>query len=86
MPEPPKRPHAEGIPLLSEEEMQEKRRRYLETIGAVIQNVENKVGKRNEGSGRRVFGDPGWRASGGSPHADPAGPLKFILYKAASIA
>jgi len=41
MSEPPRRQPAKGIILLSEEEMREKRRRYLETIGAVLKNLEN---------------------------------------------
>ena len=43
LPEPPPRPHAKGIPPLTEEEAQEKRKRYLETIGAVLKNLENRM-------------------------------------------
>jgi len=39
-------PATKGIILLSEEEMREKRRRYLETIGAVLKNLENRMEAR----------------------------------------
>ncbi|MGB9876123.1 MAG: replicative helicase loader/inhibitor [bacterium] len=40
LPEPPKRSPARGIPPLSEEEAQEKRRRYVEIIGTLLKNLE----------------------------------------------
>ena len=43
LPEPPPRPQPKGIPPMSEEEAQEKRRHYLETIGAVLKNLENRM-------------------------------------------
>jgi len=39
------RPHAKGIPPLTEE-AQEKRKRYLETIGEVLKNLENRTEAR----------------------------------------
>jgi len=39
------RPHAKGIPPLTEE-AQEKRKRYLETIGEVLKNLENRMEAR----------------------------------------
>jgi len=46
LPEPPKRQPARGIPPMTEEEAQEKRRRYLETIGKVLKNLENRMEAR----------------------------------------
>jgi hypothetical protein len=39
----PPRPPARGIPPITEEEAQERRKRYLETIGAVLKNLENRT-------------------------------------------
>lgn len=41
LPDPPPRPHTKGIPPLTEEEAHERRKRFLETIGAVLKNLEN---------------------------------------------
>ena len=43
LPEPPKPPPARGIPPMTEEEVQEKRRRFLETIGTLLKNLEKKA-------------------------------------------
>jgi hypothetical protein len=40
LPEPPQPPAARGIPPMTEEEVQEKRRRFLETIGTLLKNLE----------------------------------------------
>jgi len=40
------RPPTKGIPPMTEEEAQEKRRRYLKTIGAVLKNLENRMEAR----------------------------------------
>lgn len=40
LPEPPKRLPAQGIPPMSEEEVQEKRGRFVETIGTLLKNLE----------------------------------------------
>ena len=46
LPEPPKRQPARGIPPMTEEEAQEKRKRYLETIGKVLKNLKNRTEAR----------------------------------------
>ena len=46
LPEPQKRQPARGIPPMTEEEAQEKRKRYLETIGKVLKNLENRTEAR----------------------------------------
>ena len=46
LPEPPPRSPARGIPPMTEEEAQEKRKRYLETIGKVLKNLENRMEAR----------------------------------------
>jgi len=86
----PPRPPARGIPPMTEEEAQPiEKRVYSPSMHLKLGQLKANFlipygkykgvtgGKIKGGPGRRVFGDLGWRASGGSPHADPAGPLEF---------
>lgn len=42
LPEPPPRPQSKGVPPLSLEEAQERRKRYLETIGRLLRDLEER--------------------------------------------
>jgi len=72
-------PPAEDCPP----EVSRKRRGKVSILLGDYWRRAQKSGKYNGGEIKEVpvgvdFGDLGWRASGGSPHADPAGPLEFL--------